>query len=108
MERRMIKSTAPVSVKMITRVEITSWVRNRRRAIKLPNAWSLFLCCSHRTGREFITSAVHGHKITRVGGVGFKLLAKSVDVIINCASRRIIFISPDFIEQLLPRDNSVW
>src|ERR1700719_2441444 len=104
----MIKRTAPVSAKIITRVAIRSWVRNRRRAIKLPNKWSLFLCSNHGARREFVTCAMHGQKITRIGGIRFKLLPKSQDVIINCASRGVVFIPPDVIQQLLSGHNSIW
>src|SRR5580704_2812463 len=104
----MIKRTAPVSAKRIARAAIRSWVRSRRRAIKLPNERSLFLRSTNRARPEFVTGAVHSQKIPRVGGIGFKLLAKSQDVIINCASSRIIFIPPDLIQQLFSGDNSVW
>src|ERR1700730_4977591 len=50
---------------------------------------------------------MHRQKVLGVGGIGLKLLPKTEDMVVNCPSRRIVFISPDLIEKFFSRNDRV-
>src|ERR1700730_154508 len=50
---------------------------------------------------------MHRQEVTRGGGIRFKLLPKTQDMIVNCPGRRVVFISPDLIKKFFSRHHSV-
>ena len=51
-------------------------------------------------GREFVTRAMHGNKMGRLGGIPLELLPQFQYLIIDSARRRIGVIAPNLIQKL--------
>src|SRR5271157_800523 len=102
----MKNSSEPVSPRMINRAAMKSWDRSRNMVIELLRKPSNTRTGRGTCGREFVTRAVHGHQISRRGGVRLQLLAQSENVIVHGARGRIVLIAPDLVEKLFARDDA--
>src|SRR5450432_2619204 len=56
---------------------------------------------------EFIAYTVHGPEMYRVGWVCFQFLAQLQDMVVHGPGGRVVVVSPDVIEQLIPGDDSL-
>src|ERR1700680_2573288 len=56
---------------------------------------------------ELITHSVYRAEVYGTGWVLFQFLAKLQDVIVNRTGGRVVLITPDFVQQLVPADNPV-
>src|SRR6266704_7828 len=97
-----MNSSTPVSVQIISKVAKRSCVRSRRSAIGIPVNRPISRKRSLRVGCELVTRAMHGQKVAWVGRVGFKLLPKTKDMVIDRARGRIIGVTPDFVQYFFP------
>jgi hypothetical protein len=50
---------------------------------------------------------VYRAEVYRTGGVAFQFLAKLEDVVVDGAGRRIILVSPDFVQQFVAANHAV-
>ena len=57
-------------------------------------------------GHELVACTMHGAKIDGSRRVAFELLTQPQDVIVYGARTGIVFISPDFIKQLVAGNNA--
>ena len=58
-----------------------------------------------RVAHKLVTYAVDSAEVRRVPGVSLQLLPKLQNVVVHRARRRIVLITPDFIQQLIARDH---
>ena len=59
------------------------------------------------SAHELVAHTVHGAEVYRTSGVAFQFLPKLQDMIVHRARRRVVLISPNFVEQLIAADHSV-
>ena len=57
--------------------------------------------------RKLVPGSVHGQQVARRRGIRLEFLSQSEHVIVHGSRRRVVLISPHFIEQLFARDNSL-
>jgi len=57
---------------------------------------------------EFVPHAVHGSKIFRMLRIELQLVSQFHDMIVDSPGAGIIFISPDLVQKVVPRNWSIW